>query len=325
MKIVVAIHDLPVWSIPDHEVDRLAAALPHDVVVNAREADARLREYPGADVLFTTRINREQFAAATSVRWMHSSAVGVGPLLPTEVVNSHVVVTNSKGVHSEAIAEHALALLLAVRRGLHLSRDRQSAATWAQEELQVRRVPVAEATEVVVIGLGSIGLRIATMCAGLGMHVTGVRRHSARPVPAFIRRVYPPAELQTALRTADAVILAAPQTDDTRALIGREELAVMKPTAVIVNIARGRLIDDDALVAAIQEGRILGAGLDAFRREPLPAESAFWRLPGVLMSPHTASFAGDYWEPVVDLFLENVRRFKAGEPLLNVVDKRLGY
>lgn len=325
MKIVVGIHDLPVWSIPDHEIDRLRAALPDDVVVNARESDERLREYPGADVLFATKINTAQFGAASSVRWMHSSAVGVGPLLPPEVVASDVVVTNSKGVHSEAIAEHAVALLLAVRRGLHVSRDRQLAATWAQEELQARRVPVAEATEVVVVGLGSIGLRIAGMCAGLGMHVVGVRRHSARPVPSFIRRVHPTAELRDALPTADAVILAAPQTDDTRALIGREELAVMKPSAVIVNIARGRLIDDEALTAAIGEGRILGAGLDAFRREPLPADSPYWRLPEVLMSPHTASFAGDYWEPVVDLFLENVRRFKAGEPLLNIVDKRLGY
>lgn len=325
MKIVVAIHDLPVWSIPDHEVERLAAALPDDVVVNAQESDARLREYPGADVLFATRISADQFAAARSVRWMHSSAVGVGPLLPPAVVAGDVIVTNSRGVHSEAIAEHALALLLAVRRGLHLSRDRQRASTWAQEELQARHVPVAEATEVVVIGLGSIGLRIATMCAGLGMRVVGVRRHSARPVPGFIRQVFPTADLRTALRTADAVILAAPQTDDTRALIGRDELAVMKPTAVIVNIARGRLIDDEALVAAVEEGRVLGAGLDAFRREPLPADSPYWRLPEVLMSPHTASFSGDYWAPVVDLFLENVRRFKAGEALLNVVDKRLGY
>jgi phosphoglycerate dehydrogenase-like enzyme len=163
------------------------------------------------------------------------------------------------------------------------------------------------------------------MCAGLGMHVVGVRRHSERPVPAFIRQVYSTSELGAVLPTADAVILAAPQTDDTRALIGRDELAVMKPSAVIVNIARGRLVDDEALVTAVEEGRILGAGLDAFRREPLPPESPYWRLPQVLMSPHTASFAGDYWEPVVDLFLENVRRFKAGEPLLNVVDKWLGY
>lgn len=325
MKIVVGIHDLPVWSIPDHEIDRLAEALPDDVVVNARESDVRLREYPGADILFATKITADQFAAASSVRWMHSSAVGVGPLLPPAVVASDVVVTNSKGVHSEAIAEHALALLLAVRRGLHLARDRQRAKTWAQEELQVRRVPVAEATEVVVVGLGSIGLRIAAMCAGLGMHVVGVRRHSARPVPSFIRQVHAPTEMRTVLRTADAVILAAPQTDDTRALIGRDELAVMKPTAIIVNIARGRLIDDEALISAVNEGRVLGAGLDAFRREPLPAESPYWDMPDVLMSPHTASFAGDYWEPVVDLFLENVRRFKAGEPLLNVVDKRLGY
>ena len=99
----------------------------------------------------------------------------------------------------------------------------------------------------------------------------------------------------------------------------------MKPNAVLVNVSRGKLVDDDALVAALEAGRLAGAGLDAFRREPLPADSPYWRLPNVLVSPHTASFAGDYWAPVVDLFLENVRRFKAGDPLLNVVDKRLGY
>jgi len=325
MRIVVSIHDLPVWSIPDAEIDRVSAALPDDEVVSAREADARRREFPFADVLFATKIRSEEFVAAPNVRWMHSSAVGVGPLLPREVVESAVLVTNSRGVHSEAIAEHAVALLLALRRGLHTARDRQHDAAWAQEELQARRVPVAEATEVLVVGLGSIGLRIARMCAGLGMRVTGVRRDSARSVPPFMRSVLPPSHLHDALASADAIVLAAPQTDDTRALIGREELAVMKPTAVLVNIARGRLVDDDALVEALEAGRIGGAGLDAFRREPLPAESPYWRLPNVLVSPHTASFAGDYWAPVVDLFLENVRRFKAREPLLNPVDKRLGY
>ncbi len=157
MKIVVSIHDLPVWSIPDAEIDRVSAALPDDEVVSAREADARRREFPMADVLFATKIRSEEFVAAPNVRWMHSSAVGVGPLLPREVVESSVVVSNSKGVHSEAIAEHAVALLLALRRGLHTARDRQHDAVWAQEELQARRVPVAEATEVLVVGLGSIG------------------------------------------------------------------------------------------------------------------------------------------------------------------------
>jgi D-2-hydroxyacid dehydrogenase (NADP+) len=325
MKIVVSIHDLPVWSIPDAEIDRVTAALPDDEVVSAREADARAREFRLADVLFATRIRGEEFVAAPKLQWMHSSAVGVGPLLPREVVESPVVVTNSRGVHSEAIAEHAVALLLALRRGLHIARDRQEDAVWAQEEIQARRVPVAEASEVLVVGLGSIGLRIAAMCAGLGMRVTGVRRDSSKSVPPFITRVLPPSRLHEGLASADAIVLAAPQTDDTRALIGRDEVAAMKPTAVLVNIARGRLVDDDALVEALGAGRIAGAGLDAFRREPLPAASPYWRLPNVLVSPHTASFAGDYWAPVVDLFLENVRRFKAREPLLNPVDKRLGY
>lgn len=325
MKIVVSIHDLPVWSIPDAEIHRLRTSLPDDEVVSARELIERQHELPTADVLFGTRIRSEEFLSAARLQWMHSSAVGVGPLLPAEVVGSRVTVTNSKGVHSEAIAEHAMALLLALRRGLHLARDRQANAIWAQEELQARRVPVAEATEVLVVGLGSIGLRIASMCAGLGMRVTAVRRHSARPVPSFIRAVFGPDRLAEGLATADAVVVAAPQTDETRALIGSDELAVMKSSAFLVNVARGRLIDDAALIAALKSDRIAGAGLDAFRHEPLEPDSRYWSLPNVLISPHTASFAGDYWAPVVDLFLEQVRRFKSDEPLLNVVDKRLGY
>jgi len=124
---------------------------------------------------------------------------------------------------------------------------------------------------------------------------------------------------------ADVVILALPRTTETRALVGDTEFEAMRPTAILINIARGRLIDDDALVRALESGRIAGAGLDAFQEEPLPPAHPFWRLPNVLITPHTAAFAGDYWPPVVDLFLENMRRYKEGLPLINVVDKKAGY
>jgi phosphoglycerate dehydrogenase-like enzyme len=157
------------------------------------------------------------------------------------------------------------------------------------------------------------------------MHVTGIRRHLQLPSPPGVSAVLPPEQLRDALPSADLIVLAVPRTEETRALIGREELAAMKRTAILVNVARGRLIDDAALLEALRANRIGGAALDAFQQEPLPSDHPFWTMPNVLVSPHTAAFAGDYWQPVCDLFLENLARYKRGAELINVVDKINGY
>lgn len=325
MRIVVAIHDLPVWSIPPAAVARLSAALPDDEVVEAREAHDRRALIPTADVLFATKINAEEFTPAAALRWMHSSAVGVAPLLIPEVVASPVVVSNSRGVHSEAIAEHAIALALAMRRGLHVAMRRQAERIWAQTEISEHHVSPLSQSRLLVVGLGTIGARVAAYGAGLGMHVTGIRRRLHLSPPPGVAAVLPPEQLRDALPSADVIVLAVPRTEETRALFGREELAAMKRTAILVNVARGRLIDDAALVEALRANRIGGAALDAFQQEPLPPDHPFWTMSTVLMSPHTAAFAGDYWWPVCALFLENLGRYKRGEALLNVVDKSKGY
>jgi len=325
MRIAVAIHDPPVWTIPPSDVARLARAVPDDDVVDARAPEDRTAAFATADVLFATRISADEFALARRVRWMHSSSVGVGGLLPAAVVASPVVVTNARGVHSDAIAEHAIALVLALRRQLHTAAARQAAGEWAQAELSQAVTAPLSRTRVLVVGLGTIGTRVARLAAGLGMQVAGVRRRVSEPAPPGVTEVYGPGQLLDGLRGADVVVLAVPRTDETRALLGRAEFAAMKRSALLVNVARGRLIDDTALVEALESGRIAGAGLDAFQLEPLPADHPLWRTPRTIVTPHTASFSGDYWAPVVDLFLENLSRFKRGEPLLNIVDKTLGY
>jgi phosphoglycerate dehydrogenase-like enzyme len=325
LRIVVAVHDPPVWTLPDEHVARIAARLPQDEVVGAREPDERRREFPAADVIVTTRLKGEEFALARRLRWIHTTAVGVGPLLSREAVASDVVITNARGSHSEAIAEHAIALVLALRRHLHVASARQAAREWAQIEIQSRRVATLRDSHLLVVGLGSIGARIAELGHGLGMTVTGVRRRVDLPAPRGIAEVVAPERLHDVLGRADAVVLAVPTTKDTRGVIGATELAAMRPSAVLVNIARGQLIDDAALVRALEAGQLAGAGLDAFHEQPPPASHPFWRLPNVLMTPHTAAFAGDYWPPVVEQFLENMRRYKAGAPLVNVVDKNAGY
>jgi phosphoglycerate dehydrogenase-like enzyme len=176
-----------------------------------------------------------------------------------------------------------------------------------------------------VIGLGSIGSRVAALASGLGMHVTGMRRRLDQPAVPGVSAILGPEQLLEALAAADVVVLTVPRTHETKALIGRAELAAMKPTALLINVARGKLVDEAALVEALSTRMIGGAGLDAFQREPLPSDHPLWEMPNTLITPHTASFAGDYWEPVVDLFLENLARFKRGDALLNVVNKSLGY
>jgi phosphoglycerate dehydrogenase-like enzyme len=325
MRVAVAIHDLPVWTIPPAQVDRLAALMPGDTITDARDPESRRRAFADADVAFATKLSADEFAIARNLKWVHSSAVGIGPILSPALVASPVVVSSSRGVHSPAIAEHAIALILALRRQIHTSVKRQIAREWAQVELSTIPVPPLADTELLVVGLGTIGERVATMALGMGMRVAAVRRHVNAPAPAGLATVAGPDALPEMLTRADVVVLALPTTDETRALIGAAELARMKSSAILVNVARGKLVDEDALADALERGQLGAAGLDAFRVEPLPAGHRLWSLPNVLITPHSASFAGDYWTPVVDLFLENVARFRRGDPLINVVDKTRGY
>jgi D-2-hydroxyacid dehydrogenase (NADP+) len=325
MKIAVSVNDPPVWVIPDGQVARLRAVLADDEIVHAHARADRAAAFRDADVLLATSISADEFEQSRRLRWIHSTAVGVARLLPPVVVDSRVVVTNSRGVHSAAIAEHAIALVLALRRRLHVAVARQHARDWAQVELAASREPALTETTMMVVGLGTIGSRVAAMAAALGMRVIGVRKRPSLPPPAGVAEVLTVDQIADALPDVDVVVLAIPRTHDNRVLLGAPELAQLKPSAILVNVARGQLVDETALIDALRSGRLAGAGLDAFHQEPLPADHPLWALPNVLMTPHTAAFALEYWRPVVDLFLENVARFKRGEPLLNVVDKELGY
>jgi phosphoglycerate dehydrogenase-like enzyme len=324
MRIVIAIHDLPVWTIPVAESHRIAAALPADDVVDVRDEAVRVDAIAAADVVFTARLRASEFAAATRLAWVHSPSVGVGSILTEPLVKSAVVVSNSRGVHSEPVAEHAMALMLALRRRLHTAVRRQADRQWAQADISRLCSPPLSETRLLVVGLGTIGARVARWASALGKRVSGIRRH-VNQLPPGVAEVLPISRLHDALRDADVVVVTLPATRLTKTLIGSSELAAMKPSAILINVARGELVDEEALVEALVGGQIAGAGLDVFREEPLPAHHALWEQPNVLISPHTAAFAGDFWAPLTDLFLENIDRFRSGQPLLNPVDKRAGY
>jgi phosphoglycerate dehydrogenase-like enzyme len=168
-------------------------------------------------------------------------------------------------------------------------------------------------------------LEVARAAAGFGMRVSAIRKHLYQPRPDLVDEVFPPERLNDLLAVSDVIVLSAPLVPDTRQLIGLAALSAMKRGALLVNIGRGKLIDDEAVVAALQDGRLGGAALDVFMREPLDPESPFWDLPNVIITPHISGAMEDYWTPLVALFAENLRRFERGEPLLNIVDKRAGY
>jgi phosphoglycerate dehydrogenase-like enzyme len=229
-----------------------------------------------------------------------------------------IALTNNSGSYDIQIAEHALAFIFAAAKRLHVYRDQQSRRNWKEH----RQEELRDAT-LVVYGLGSIGAEIARLGSGLGMRVIGVRRR-VEPV-AGVDRIVPPELLDEVVAEADYLAIAAPLTRETRGAISKDVIGRMKKTAWIVNIARGAIIDEDALVAALKAGRIGGAGLDTLTVEPLPADHPLWALENVMISPHSSNSSPRVRERTLALFVENLRRFKADQPLLNRVDLEAGY
>jgi phosphoglycerate dehydrogenase-like enzyme len=226
-------------------------------------------------------------------------------------------------MNAVAVAEHALMLMLAAVRRLPDAVRAQSAGRWAADELS--GLPALRGRTLLIAGLGAIGRELARMACGIGMRVVGTRRETSEPVPEGVAAAYGPAQLPELLPEADVVVLAAPLTTDTRGMIGAAELARMKPSAWLVNVARGKLVDEGALMASLERGAIAGAALDVFEHEPLSPASPLWSMANVIVTPHVAGFRDDYWEAAAGMFAANLRRYLAGEAVANIVDKRAGY
>jgi phosphoglycerate dehydrogenase-like enzyme len=260
------------------------------------------------------------------LRWIHSPAAAVHAVLIPEVVASDITITNARNVHGPVVAEHAMALMYALAKRLHIARDAQRRREWFQQKMwdsTPRPRELAGAT-VVLVGLGAIGENIARAAHAVGMHVIGVREHPTRG-SRWVERVVGFDRLDTVLPSADFVVLAAPVTDKTRRLFDGFRLALMKPSAYLVNVARGSLIDHEALASAIREKHLAGAALDVFDEEPLAADSPLWEIEELLITPHTAALSENLWQRHFDLLAENLKRFRAHRPLVGEVDKQKGY
>lgn len=327
MNVLVAIYSpVDAWNIPGEHVQRLRARFPHHQFAHAR-TEAEVSALVGAtQIAFMSELRPQHLAAAPNLHWVHSPAAGVGGMLFPGMIDSPVVISNSRGMSSDIIAEHVLALVLALFRKLPLALRSQVVHRWAQDEaMHAPPMRTVRDAKILIIGIGSIGAACAARFAALGAEVTGVRRRLDRPRPEGVSAVVDTDSWRERLPDADVVVIAAPQTTRTRRFFGASELAAMRRSAVVINVSRGKLLDEQALARSLADGQLAGAGLDVFEHEPLPPSSPLWDLPNAIITPHVASFREDHWDVATDLFAENLRRFDAGQPLLNVVDKAAGY
>lgn len=305
-------------------VEELKRQAPHVnfvVGLSPEQALARAAQAHGADAFYA---RSEFLKAATRLAWVHASSAGVDRYVGVEGIEAVPVLTNSRGVHGPTIADHVFAMLLTLTRDLRAYAAHQAQGVWQREGSQSSKPIALQGRTLCVVGLGGIGTEVAQRAHGFGMRVIATRR-GEDPGPSYLARLGKPSDLLEFLAESDVVVLCVPLTAETEGLLGEAAFAAMKPGAYLVNIARGKVVQTDALLAALRSGRLAGACLDVTEPEPLPTGHPLWSFPNVVITPHVAANAELSAERGWALFVENVRRFDAGEALLNVVDLKAGY
>ncbi len=284
------------------------------------------RAAPDATIIFNWSLSgkllREVYLMCPRVQWVHTRSAGLDSLLFPELIESPVVLTNGSGVFSQSLGEFALAAILFFAKDLRRMVRNQEAGRWEQFD-----ITAIEGQTVGIVGYGDIGRAVATRVRAMGMRVLAMKRSgpSASNPDPLVSRIYGPSELLEMLADCDYVVVSAPLTPATQGMIGAEAFAAMKSSAVAINIGRGPVIDETAMVQALAAGMIKGAALDVFDQEPLPPGHPFYALPNVLLSPHCADHTPDWMDQAMRFFLEQFERFLCGTPLKNVVEKTRGY
>jgi phosphoglycerate dehydrogenase-like enzyme len=292
-------------------------------VAYATSVEALAQAVDDADVLLAWRADRELLApawpSAGALKWIQAASAGVDQLLFPELVESHVVLTNARGVFDAGIAEHVLGVMLLFAKDLRRAVDRQRRREWAPGDTET-----LEARRLLVVGVGPVGRAIGKAARGFGMLVRGMGR-TTRPGDQVFGTIMGVDELHDGLGWADYVVDVLPATERTRGLFDADAFAAMNPWTRFVNVGRGSTVDEPALVEALRSGGIAAAALDVFEAEPLPHDSPLWDLPNVVITPHVAGDFAGWREAVMEVFVENLERYLTGNPLRNVVDKRLGF
>ena len=282
------------------------------------ELDALLAE---AEVIYGLRLPKNVIARASKLKWVQVMSAGVDRFLDDEFRQSFVIMTNVSGIHATPIGEIVLGQMLMFAKQAPLCFQLKQEKQWK------RFMPtVLRSKTVGIVGLGNIGREVARLAKAFGMRVIATRRSAKRGMRAkYVDILLPRELLPRLLSESDFVVLSLPFTSETNKLIGEKELRTMKPTAYLINIARGNIVDEEALIRALDEHWIAGAGLDVFATEPLPADSRLWEFPNIIFSPHVAGGMEDYNIRATELFCKNLRHYLSGKSLVNVIDKKKGY
>ncbi len=312
---------LIVSGIRGGDVEELRESFPEVEFVVAKSKEEAIEYIPDADAVYGSAfVPQEIFRAASEkLRWAQMGSAGVDASLYPEMVNSDVILTTASGAFDIPIADHVFSMILCFSRGLNMFIRHQLEGVW-------RGAPTTQLAEqtVLIFGLGSIGLAVAQRAHGFEMRILAIDP-MATDKPDYVEQVEKPDKLHDLLSEADFVAVCCPLTEKTFHMVGEAEFQQMKPSAYIINIARGKIIDEPALIQALQEKRIAGAGLDVFEQEPLPSDSPLWEMPNVIITTHSAGVSPQTGQRTFNIFRENLRRFVAGESLVNVVDKQAGF
>ncbi|MBX3081398.1 MAG: D-2-hydroxyacid dehydrogenase [Anaerolineae bacterium] len=302
-------------------------------------SDIPAETWATTDILYTGGIVPEP-NAVPRLRWIQSHSAGVDNLIDKPIMNAEdIILTTTSGMHATTMAELTFAMILAFARKIPLMLKHQQKQDWPQDRVTLFNPKELRRSTLGILGYGSIGREIARVAKAFGMEVLATKRDVKQPAAegeyaepgtgdpdgTLVDRLYPPEATKSMVALCDFIVVLIPLTSETRGFVNEDILSAMKKTAVIINMARGAVIDEDALIEVLQKGQIGGAGLDVFTQEPLPSTSPLWKLDNVLISPHIGGNTDHYHESAVAVFTENLERYLANKDLVNRVDRKRGY
>ena len=327
MKVLISIQQ-PVtqWQIPAEGVETLRRRFPHVRFIHATTPEHRTAGLADCDIAYTWILKDHEAAVAPNLKWVHTSAVAVETLCLPQLFSRNIAVSNTRGVQAVPIAEHVMAVTLALAKQIPFVVENQQQARWAQNEFMGDRLPwLLNGRTLGLVGVGTIGSEIAKRAEAFGMRVIALRRRPAYGTIGHVERVYGKEELDLFLGQCHVLVICAPLTPETHSLLGATQFAQLPKGAVVVNVGRAKIIDTEALIDALQSRHLGGASLDVFPQEPLPPDHPLWKTPNVILTPHTSGFRQGHWDEVIDLFGDNLDRFLKGEPLKFRIEPELGY
>jgi len=319
-------HPFSEWCPPASLAEAIRGRWPAMHVVHLPDYDRLPQELPDTDIFIGYSLRAKQLLDAKKLKWIHSTAAGVAQLMYPELHDSGILVTNPSGIFSVPMAEHTMGLLVAMARNFPDSVRQQGRGRWSQQELwdMPQHLTELNGQVLLIVGFGSIGHELARRAKAFDMRVWGVSR-SGKGDARLAEKIVPVSRLHEVLPEADYIVVSAPETQETKHLIGAREIALMKSTARLVNVARGSLVDQVALIAALQQRKLAGAALDVTDPEPAPADDPIWKAPNLFLTPHTSAISDRLWPRQTALLLELLERWFDGRELFNQVDLRRGY